>query len=581
MKIKTHKTLFLILLFVFSLSACRVSKDKGFSHKNVLTEQQKEECLSIFMDANKEKILGNYSRAGSLFAECIRKNPNDDASFYELASILILDKKYDDALMLAREALRLDPKNLWYQVLLAEIYNKKKQPAEAAKIYKKIIKIHPEKIDYYYELAMLYIYAHKYKDAIAVYDKLEKITGVSEELAVQKQSIYMFNKNYSKAAEEINKLIAAFPKESRYKIMLADVYLNAGQKEKAFKIYETVQKEDPQNGSVNFSLAEYYRDMGQNDKFFEQIKLAFSNQNVETDAKIKILLSYFSVTENENNKLLLEQAFELLDILIKTHPGEAIVYSMYADFLIRDKQNEKAETMFLKVVELDNSKYAVWEQLLITESDLHNYVRMDSLGKVAIELFPEQPLLYLLRGFANYQLEHYEEAVKVFKEGLPYAIFNNKLRAEFFMYIGDIQNILKNYPESDAAYDNALKIDSNNVSILNNYSYYLSLRGENLEKARIMSKKSNVLKPDVSSYQDTYAWVLYCLGEYNESLIWIEKALSNNGSKNAVIVEHYGDILYKLNKKSEALEQWKKAKEIGKGSEALNKKIETGVISEQ
>ena len=389
----------------------------------------------------------------------------------------------------------------------------------------------------------------------------------------------MFNKNTDKAAEEINKLIVAFPKESRYKIMLADIYLSAGEKEKAFKIYEDILKEEPQNGSVNFSLAEYYRDMGQNDKFYDQIKLAFSNQNVETDSKIKILLSYFSVTEKTDNKELLKQAFELLDILVKTHPDEAIVYSIYADFLIRDKQDEKAETMFLKVVELDNSRYPVWEQLLVTESDLHNYLRMDSLGKIAIELFPEQPLLYLLRGFSNYQLEHYEEAIKVFKDGLPYVIFNNKLRAEFYMYMGDIYNILKNYPESDAAYDNALKIDSNNISILNNYSYYLSLRGENLEKAKAMSKKSNELKPEVSSYQDTYAWVLFCLGEYQEALIWVEKALANNGNKNAVIVEHYGDILYKLNKKSDALEQWKKAKEIGKGSDVLDKKIETGLVN--
>ena len=222
--------------------------------------------------------------------------------------------------------------------------------------------------------------------------------------------------------------------------------------------------------------------------------------------------------------------------------------------------------------------YPVWEQLLVIESDLRNYQTLDSLSKVAIELFPEQPLLYLLNGFANYHFKKYDDAIKVLKEGLSYAIFDEKLRAEFYMYLGDIYNQMKNYPESDAAYESSLKIDSNNIAILNNYSYYLTLRGEKLDKARIMSKKSNDLSPDIPSYQDTYAWVLFNLKAYDEALIWIEKAVSHSGNKNAVIVEHYGDILFKLNRKSEALEKWEKAKEIGNGTEFLDKKIESKML---
>jgi len=580
---KINKSFFLLILISLFLGSCRTPKENnkknsGHSHKKELTELEKEECLSVFLEANKEKILGNNSNAGALFAECIRKNPKDDASFYELSSILVSDKKYDDALILAKEAASLKPKNEWYQILLAEIYTQKKLPNEAAKIYEKLIKVYPERTDYYYELAMLYLSARKYNDAIRVYNQLENIIGINEELSVQKQTIYMYNRDAEKAAEEVNKLITAFPKESRYKIMLADVYMSSGQKEKASKIYDDILRDDPKNGMVNLSLADYYRSIGNNEKFYEQIKLAFSNQNVEIDSKIKILLSYFSLTDNAENKKFLNEAYELLDILIKTHPDDAIAYSIYADFLTRDKKDVQARDMFLKVIELDKNRYPVWEQLLIIESDLRNYKSLDSLSKIAIELFPEQPLLYLLKGFANYHFKNYEEAVKVLKEGLSYALFDEKLRAEFYMYLGDTYNQLKNYSESDAAYENSLKIDSTNITILNNYSYYLTLRGEKLEKAKSMSKKSNELSPDVPSYQDTYAWVLFNLKEYDEALIWIKKALAKSGSGNPVIIEHYGDILYKLNRKSEALEQWKNAKETGKGSEFLDKKIETQTL---
>jgi predicted negative regulator of RcsB-dependent stress response len=53
----------------------------------------------------------------------------------------------------------------------------------------------------------------------------------------------------------------------------------------------------------------------------------------------------------------------------------------------------------------------------------------------------------------------------------------------------------------------------------------------------------------------------------------METAIKNGGEKNGVIVEHYGDILFMLNQKDKALEQWKKAVEIGDGSELLGEKI--------
>ena len=51
------------------------------------------------------------------------------------------------------------------------------------------------------------------------------------------------------------------------------------------------------------------------------------------------------------------------------------------------------------------------------------------------------------------------------------------------------------------------------------------------------------------------------------------KALLNGGENSAVIVEHYGDILYRLGDIEGALDQWKKSKELGGSSRFLNQKI--------
>ena len=95
-----------------------------------------------------------------------------------------------------------------------------------------------------------------------------------------------------------------------------------------------------------------------------------------------------------------------------------------------------------------------------------------------------------------------------------------------------------------------------------------------------MSRKTVDENPKSSTYLDTYAWVLYKKGDYEEAKKWMKIALENDGQDEGVIVEHYGDILFKLNEKDEAIKYWQQAKILGGGSDFLDKKIETKQIYE-
>ncbi|HOZ83717.1 MAG TPA: tetratricopeptide repeat protein, partial [Bacteroidia bacterium] len=79
--------------------------------------------------------------------------------------------------------------------------------------------------------------------------------------------------------------------------------------------------------------------------------------------------------------------------------------------------------------------------------------------------------------------------------------------------------------------------------------------------------------PNQSSFLDTYGWILYQEGKYDEAKKWIEKAMENGGENSGTILEHYGDILFKLNQSDKAFEYWKKAKQSGDASGLLDQKI--------
>ena len=573
MKIRTL-VFFSLLTILFLTTSCK-STDNGKTHRKTKTKQlSNSERLvidGIFIDANKERLLGNFQNALDLFSVVINRDPENAATLYEIARIYRVQKKTTESLMYAKRAVDIDGDNIWYQLLLTDLYNSNQQFAEATAVWANIVKRNPDKIDYYYDWANASIYENKLEQAIKIYNQIEKKIGLTEDVSMQKQKLYLNMDKFSKAVEEIERLSAQSPNDIRYYAMLAELHMKKKMYDKAFYYYNKILQKEPNDKFIHISLASYYREIGQKEKSYQELKAGVGNPNLDIDTKIQILLSYYSVTEIYNE--LKPQAFELSEILVRTHPNDAKAYSIYADFLYRDKKYVEARDAFRKVNTIDSSKYAIWETLLIVESELNDSLALMNESARAIELFPEQPLLYLFSGISNIQANKTEAAIKALKTGVELVVDNDKLSIQFYTYLGDIYYKNKDYQKAFDTFDKILKLDTDNVYVLNNYTYYLSLQAEELDKAELMGRKLNDLKPNNSSYQDTYAWVFYKLGRYEEAKKWIIKAIDNGGSKNDIILEHYGDILYKLGEKENAYQYWQKAKLMGDGSEFLQKKI--------
>jgi tetratricopeptide (TPR) repeat protein len=464
-------------------------------------------------------------------------------------------------------------------VFLAEVCQLNENYKEAISIYKDIIEKNPASIDNYFQLAALFLMVGKDKDAAAVYDQIEDKTGITEDISIQKEKIYLHLGDVEKAENELQNLVKAFPEDSRYLSMLAEFYMGNNQQGKALEIYKKIAETDPGNPYIHMSMADFYRKTGNKEKAFEELKLGFANPNLDVDTKVTILLSFYNI--NQIYDQLKPQAFELAGILVQTHPANPKTWSILGDLLSQDNKYEEARNAFLKVISLDSSKYVVWEELLRIELQLNDFTAVKEHSTKAMELFPEQPVLYLFFGLSSIQLKKYEEAIKVLDRGVNLVVNNDNLVSQFYMYTGDAWHALKNPEESDKAYENSLKAKDDNPYVLNNYAYYLSLRGKDLEKAEKMAKKATVLDTANGSFEDTYGWVLFKLGHYREAQIWVEKALKDKDGSSSEVLEHYGDIQYKLGDPEKALEYWNKAKAKGEGSELLKKKISEKKLIEE
>ena len=561
-------------LFLHSCKSKQTAATEGkpsTSNSTVLTEKERLERDYLFFDAEREKIIGNQANAATKFAAVIRIDPRSAAAHYELGQIKLQNGQVPEALYHAEQAARYSPENVWYQLLLATIYEQQRKFDQASKIYERLSKTEPNNVEYRLAWADVLERSEQHEKAINVLNQVEAIIGINETISIEKKNIFLRMNKVDKATLELLNLAKAFPYESSYKHLLADFYLTNNQNELALITLIEIEKMDSTDAQLHFSLAEYYRQAGDKEKSFSALKKAMANPDADSDNKVKVLLSYYNITEVKKD--LLAQALELCQAFIKANPQDAKAYAVYGDFLFREKRWEAARESFAKALQEDKSRFAIWNQILVIDSELNDMNSMYNTSKEAIDLFPYQPTLYLFLGSSAYRLKKYDESVDALNQGASLSVGNPPLSSQLYSSLGDTYHAINKHEESDRAYEKALSFDANNVYVLNNYAYYLTLRNEKLEKAKEMAYKAIIQEPENVSFLDTYAWVLYNKKEYQEADQFIDRALAQGGMKSATILEHKGDILFQLGKTADALDFWIRAQEIGGGSDKLPKKI--------
>ena len=578
---------FLLSLLIIGIESCSLFKTQAVrihsskSKKEQNFEKKQIDYRFLLYNGLRQKMLGNYQLAEQYFSKCIETFPLRATPYYELAQLSYQQKKYSEALHYAEKAHHLAPKNKWMHELVIRLYEGYNQLAKTEKELEIIIKNNPSNIPYYFELANVYTLRQKYNDALKIYDKIETMQGVNEETSIKKEEIYIQRKEYDKAIAEINKLIRYYPDNWAYYGLLGDIYTLQNQYDKALKSYRTVLANDSSIAKTYLSMAQMYLQKKDTANSFAAIDSAFCSLSVDLERKLSITYSYMRFYEGRTEyQHYLEQ---MIQDLVKTYPKNPKVHILQADYLMRHKKYKEAREALRLAKEDKQNVYAYWQQLIYLDAQLNDNKSMYADAKDAIDLFPNIAELYWYGGLGAYFTNRYRETVNLLNKGLELPKDSSILIriTDYYMYLGEAYYHLKDKDSAYYYFDLALQDDSTNYMLMNNYSYYLALDSTNLDKALMMSKKVILKNPKNATYLDTYAWVLYKHGDYQEALKYIKQAMANSEKQGVAFLEHYGDILYRLGRHEEALQEWKNARAIGKGSPYLDLKIKNGKLIEK
>ena len=505
--------------------------------------------------------------------ELLNKSLEQDSTYAPAYFALVtndLGKTPQESRCWAEKAYQADTTNIWYLRAYGQTLLQGESYKEALPVYKKLNERDPKDLDFYRILAALYEQNAQPYSAIATLDSAEVRMGRHPYLSRMKRHLLIQTKQTDKALEEAKTLVEEQPHEAEHHVVLAELYGVAGNDSLARREYDAALKIDSSRLETLMSLSDYYNGRHDFRSMLWVTRKLFLSDEMPLEQKIHRFELFTS--ELEFYRANYFQLHDLASVLAIHYPTDKRVVELYANHLIASGQLEEALKHYKSHLKDEPAEVDYY----LTVIDIESYLeRPDSVKKYvneALAIFPEKIELHLAEGNVRYRMGNHIGAAMSYHKALKYAD-NDTLRSQIWGQIGDVYHA---YGESSGiligklyqrdcyrAYKKALKYNPDNVLVLNNWAYFLSVEGKQLERALQMAERVTELTERNPTYMDTHAWILFRMGRLEEARQLMRQAVALDGQKSPELLLHYGDILHALGEQFMAETYWKKALDKG------------------
>ena len=554
--IKKIKQVILFLLILLICVAC-VSRKASFTSKDGIKKSNESAFDYLYTEAVKQKLLGNSGEAIKYLEQCIKISPVNDAAYYQIAQILTGSGDLVNAKSYAKKAYNIDRRNIWFLSLLSGLYYQQGNIDSAIVIYEKAIEDYPQKQNLFLTLAGLYNQKNEYSKAVNIYKTLEEKYGVNENITPGYIESLTYDGKFDEALRKTEELISMYPSGIQYYAILAEIYRHKGDTIKAQDVYNKLLSENPNDPQLLLSASDFLLGQKKYDDLLLLLNNVIVNEDIKKEDKIslfaKLINEKFSNKDQNNNLLLALMVFE------STYENDDIVCLLRPEFLGNIGRIEEAITRLNEVVKQRPNNYYAWEKLLLLYLQKKDYNNLYITGEEVATRFNRSFLAKILYANAAIEKKKYDVAKEELHKAEILAGDNNELLLQLLTMRADLYYKTGEYNKAYEAFDKALIINSDDLTILNNYAYYLAEQGTDLKRAEEMALKVIEREKDNNTFLDTYAWVLYKRAKYKDAAQIMEKIIDKDGESDAEYLEHYGYILKMMKDCKKAVIMWQKA----------------------
>ncbi len=529
----------------------------------------RELSLKHFLEGSLHDQKGEYAQAILEYEEALRAK-EDPAIYHAMAKDFAILGKMDRAIENGRRAITLDPDNRTYRETLAEIFVSAMDYDSAAAQLEAAIRIDSSYREGWTSLAHI----TQMKDperALRLYKSILARFGADQDAYFQMARIYESQNNLAEATEAVRGMLSLDPGNFEIKKMLADFYLRRDSVDTALRLYNDLVELQPGQIELRAAIAHAYLVKQDYQHAMEQFDIVLKRDTLSADDQIRFGQVFVGFIQKDS--LVAPYALTMFKKIRANYPEDWRSYWFLGAIYNITKDDSASLANFLTVRKLAPDNPDGWLGIAEIFYDRNQMDTVVSILNEAIKYVPDESRVHFLLGLAHQRMNELPDAAVSLEKALQLDGKNVQAMSALAL----VYDQMKRKDDSDTLYEHALRIDPHNHLVLNNYSYSLAERGRELDRALKMSKEALELQPNNQSYLDTYGWIFYQMGHYDESEKYISRAV-DLGNASAVLYEHLGDVNYRLSHRDKAIECWKKALELDPSNDILKGKVGRGSL---
>lgn len=506
----------------------------------------------FFQGAMVRISAGDYSGARDLLLHCRDINPQASETYFFLADCYENAGQDSLKMVMLTHAAELDPDNVTYKEALLPILLQNNELDKAVAYMEGMVHDTPERTDLLNILLQIYNYQKNTKHALETLNRLETQDGQSEQLTMSKVQIYTDMGDDKRALKELELLVKNHPLDLNYRVMLGNWLLGKDRKKEALKEYKAVLKEEPDNENALLSIMDYYRSIGEDSVANMQRDNIIFSQKTQSDTRMLLLKQY--IRQCEQDQVDATKVLQYLDRAIAVKQSATDLWTLKLAYMtMKQMPKDSIKSVLYQILDLQPDNASARFELIQMAWENQDSKEMIRLAKPAQQYNPDEWAFSYFLGVGYFINDDIEECINALQTAAANVDESRqaKLAEDMYALLGDALYKVDKNDEAFQAYENCLRLNPDNIMCLNNYAYYLSEVNGDLDRAATMSLKTVKEEPNNSTYLDTYAWILYLQGRYEEAKIYIDMAVKNleEDKDNTVILNHQKEIDAKLNTK--------------------------------
>jgi len=526
----------------------------------------------LYVEAVKQKLMGNPGDALQYLEECIKINPASDAAYYQMAQILISGGDLNNAKKYLSKAIKIDEKNLWYLVTMSGIYYQQQNIDSAIVYYEKAVQYFPDRENLQLTLGSLYSENSLYDKASGIFDDFDRRYGINDKSTVSAVKNMILAKRFDEAQDKTEMLLKQDPDQILYNDLLAEIYRARGDQQKALDVYKQLTDRNPDNPEIQLSLCDFLITEKSYEELFLILTPVIMNNKISREDKLALmarLIEDKEISKENGQKLLLS-----LMVLEASYKEDDIIPLLRPEILINMGRYEEAAQRLEEIIKDFPDNYYAWEKLLLIYLEMQDFKNLLIKGEECSSRFNRSFIAKVLYANAAIELEKYSVATEELRKAEILAGDNLEMINQVLTMRADLYYRIKDYTKSFEIFEELLKTNNEDLIVLNNYAYFLAEQNLKLKEAEDMARRVIEKDPENTTFLDTYGWVLYKRGKLKEAAAVMETIIASTDKGDAEWYEHYGYILKEQKKCDKAIENWNLALKLDSSKVNLIKAIE-------